>query len=315
MLRQKLICMPKSKVRISNEVVNSYGFRLLTSGVDMEQYRRNPVLLYMHERGNVIGTVENIVVDGQDLIGELVFDEVTDTSKEVAAQWEKGSLRMVSAGLEIIEASEDAALLLPGQTGPTVTKWKLLEVSVVDIGANPDSLRLYDQSGNQIELSAGGGLPLAAIKNHKTKSMNQEEMALALGLAKDATLDQIRARIAELLAASEKVTALKAQNESIVLASITASVETAISERRLAADKKDQFISLGQKIGLEELNATLAAMQPAVKPSGFINQGNSQSEWKKLSDVPADKIMELRENCKQEYCRLYEAQYGVKCEI
>ena len=93
--------MPRKarKVRISNEVVNSYGFRLLTSGVDMEQYQRNPVLLYMHERGKVIGTVENIAVEGQDLVGELVFDEVTSKSKEVAAQWDKGSLRMVSAGL------------------------------------------------------------------------------------------------------------------------------------------------------------------------------------------------------------------------
>ena len=99
--------------------MNSYGFRLLTSGVDMEQYQRNPVLLYMHERGKVIGTVENIAVEGQDLVGELVFDEVTSKSKEVAAQWDKGSLRMVSAGLEIIETSDDQSLLLPGQTGPT----------------------------------------------------------------------------------------------------------------------------------------------------------------------------------------------------
>ena len=48
-----------------------------------------------------------------------IASEVTSKSKEVAAQWDKGSLRMVSAGLEIIETSDDQYLLLPGQTGPT----------------------------------------------------------------------------------------------------------------------------------------------------------------------------------------------------
>ena len=309
--------MPRKarKVRISNEVVNSYGFRLLTSGVDMEQYQRNPVLLYMHERGKVIGTVENIAVEGQDLVGELVFDEVTSKSKEVAAQWDKGSLRMVSAGLEIIETSDDQSLLLPGQTGPTVTKWRLMEVSVVDIGANPESLRLYDSDGNQIELSANGSLVLPVINNNNINSMNQEQIALALGLPKDATVEQIIARIAELVASSEEVVTLRAQNESITLASITASVETAIRELRLAADKKDQFIELVKKIGLDELNATLAAMQPAVKPSGYIEQGEANSQWQKLSDVPAGQLLELREKNRTEYRRLYEAEYGMKCEI
>ena len=309
--------MPRKarKVRISNEVVNSYGFRLLTSGVDMEQYQRNPVLLYMHERGKVIGTVENIAVEGQDLVGELVFDEVTSKSKEVAAQWDKGSLRMVSAGLEIIETSDDQSLLLPGQTGPTVTQWRLMEVSVVDIGANPESLRLYDSDGNQIELSANGSLVLPVINNNNINSMNQEQIALALGLPKDATVEQIIARIAELVASSEEVVTLRAQNESITLASITASVETAIRELRLAADKKDQFIELGKKIGLDELNATLAAMQPAVKPSGYIEQGEANSQWQKLSDVPAGQLLELREKNRAEYRRLYEAEYGMKCEI
>ena len=309
--------MPRKarKVRISNEVVNSYGFRLLTSGVDMEQYQRNPVLLYMHERGKVIGTVENIAVEGQDLVGELVFDEVTSKSKEVAAQWDKGSLRMVSAGLEIIETSDDQSLLLPGQTGPTVTKWRLMEVSVVDIGANPESLRLYDSDGNQIELSANGSLVLPVINNNNINSMNQEQIALALGLPKDATVEQIIARIAELVASSEEVVTLRAQNESITLASITASVETAIRELRPAADKKDQFIELGKKIGLDELNATLAAMQPAVKPSGYIEQGEANSQWQKLSDVPAGQLLELREKNRAEYRRLYEAEYGMKCEI
>ena len=35
------------RVRISNDSLNSYGTRVLTAGMDVEQYMRNPVLLYM----------------------------------------------------------------------------------------------------------------------------------------------------------------------------------------------------------------------------------------------------------------------------
>lgn len=70
--------MSKTKrVRISNESLNSYGTRVLTAGMNIEQYNRNPVLLYMHERGQVIGLVKDLKVEGEEVTGELVFDEAT----------------------------------------------------------------------------------------------------------------------------------------------------------------------------------------------------------------------------------------------
>ena len=56
--------MSKGKrVRITNDSLNSYGTRVLTAGMNVEQYQRNPVLLYMHERGNVIGYVKDLKVE------------------------------------------------------------------------------------------------------------------------------------------------------------------------------------------------------------------------------------------------------------
>ena len=69
------------RVRISNDSLNSYGSRVLTSGMSVEQYCRNPVLLYMHQRGNVIGYVKDLRVEDGEVTGELVFDEATDLSK------------------------------------------------------------------------------------------------------------------------------------------------------------------------------------------------------------------------------------------
>ena len=62
------------RVRISNDSLNSYGTRVLTSGMNVEQYCRNPVLLYQHERGQVIGYVKDLKVDNDEVTGELMFD-------------------------------------------------------------------------------------------------------------------------------------------------------------------------------------------------------------------------------------------------
>ncbi|WP_345741355.1 hypothetical protein [Segatella maculosa] len=84
------------RVRISNESLNSYGFRVLTAGIDVEQYKRNPVLLYMHERGNVVGYVKDLKVENDEVTGELMFDCASEQSERCQKQFEFGSLRMIT---------------------------------------------------------------------------------------------------------------------------------------------------------------------------------------------------------------------------
>lgn len=67
---------------ISTPRLNSYGTRVLTEGIDTEQYKKNPVLLFMHRRGSVkdmpIGRIENLRVEGDTLYGTPVFDNDLD---------------------------------------------------------------------------------------------------------------------------------------------------------------------------------------------------------------------------------------------
>lgn len=125
---------------ISSERVNCYGSRVLTLGIDTEQYKRNPVLLYMHNRygreNMPIGYIEDIRVDNNMLLGSPVFDMEDDDAVKIANKWEKGVLRMMSPSLEPTETSNDPSLILQGQWRETVTKCKLIEVSIVDIGGN-----------------------------------------------------------------------------------------------------------------------------------------------------------------------------------
>lgn len=313
--------MNGKRVRISNDSLNSYGSRVLTEGMNVEQYQRNPVLLYMHERGNVIGFVKDLKVEDGEVTGELVFDEATELSKRCKKQYEFGSLRMVSVGIDILELSDANEHLVQGQTRPTVTKSKLFEVSLVDIGSNDDAIVLK-KNGTVINLGKDGEclLPLLNNKPQKSKDMDQKIIALQLGLPETADETAISTKIAELKASKDNEEKLRKENEILQLGRITSVVEKAIAEKRIGADKKQQFVELGKKVGVEDLEKTFEAMSPQVKLSAVIgHQGGASTAttatYKKLSEVPSDKLEEMREKQPEEYKRLYKAEYGMECEI
>lgn len=313
--------MNGKRVRISNDSLNSYGSRVLTEGMNVEQYQRNPVLLYMHERGNVIGFVKDLKVEDGEVTGELVFDEATELSKRCKKQYEFGSLRMVSVGIDILELSDADEHLVQGQTRPTVTKSKLFEVSLVDIGSNDDAIVLK-KNGTVINLGKDGEclLPLLNNKPQKSKDMDQKIIALQLGLPETADETAISTKIAELKASKDNEEKLRKENETLQLGRITSVVEKAIAEKRIGADKKQQFVELGKKVGVEDLEKTFEAMSPQVKLSAVIgHQGGASTAttatYKKLSEVPSDKLEEMREKQPEEYKRLYKAEYGMECEI
>ena len=310
------------RVRISNSALNSYGFRVLTAGMDIGQYCRNPVLLDMHERGNVIGYVKDVRVEDDEITGEPVFDEASELSRRRKRQWEFGSVRMVSVGIDILELSDSAEHLVQGQTRPTITRSKLTEVSLVDIGANDDAIVLT-HGGVRTELGRDGECPLPLLDNkpQNQKIMDQKVLALSLGLPETADEATINARLSELKASKEEADRLKKENDALQLARITSAVGKAVEEKRIGEDRKQQFIDLGRKIGAEELEKTFAAMSPQVRLSSVIGHqggaptGTQPVSYGKLSDVPADKLEELREKQPAEYRKLYKAEYGMECEI
>lgn len=315
--------MSKTKrVRISNERLNCYGTRVLTAGINVEQYNRNPILLYMHERGQVIGLVRDLKVEGEEVTGELVFDEATELSQRCKKQWEFGSLRMVSINIDILETSDDPRLLVQGQTAPTITKSKLNEVSLVDIGANDDAIVLH-KDGVRLTLGKGAADVLPPLHNNKSKkqkTMDQEKLALELGLPKDADEAAISAAVAKLKAKDAESESLRKECDTLRAARIETLVNAAVAEKKIGEDKKQQFLELGKKLGAEDLKATFDAMSPQVKLSSIVgNQGGApaggNAEYKKFSEVPEEELKKLREENPAQYKKLYKAEYGVDCDI
>lgn len=321
------------EVIISTSGLNCYGGRVLTSGIDLTQFQKNPLLLWMHRRSfdrdsMPIGRIDNLRTDGDRLIGTPVFDQNDEFAKKIESKWENGFLRMASAGIEIIETSDAPEHLLQGQTRRTITRCRLEEVSIVDMGGNDEALQLYDRSGKVLKLAAGednDALPLLVPEkkddpsgtapdgkdNNQTKkstqSMNKEFLQL-LGLSETATEQEAVGALRLLKEKADKV-------ETLQLASITAVVDGAIAEKRITADKKDHFVNIGKAAGIDSLRTTLSLMQPVRKPTEVIRQTDAPRDdepktYAKLSDVPADQLEKLREERPQDYERLYKAEYG-----
>lgn len=310
------------RIRLTDGCLNSYGFRVLTEGIDLSRYTANPVLLYMHERGNIIGMLKDLKAEDGALTAEPVFDEASEQSRVCKRQYEFGSLRMASVSLEILDTSEAAEDLVAGQTRPTVTRSQLMEVSLVDIGANPNSIRLT-KNGKQVELSDGAECALPLLKpiiNPKTtKTMTEQEriaLAAALGLAETATVAEIQKKASELKAAADGASALETEVARLKSGVVERVVLSAIAQKKIGEEKKQQFIELGQKIGADELQKTLDAFTPQVRLSTLVGGGGGAStQEKKWDELSASELTSLRAENPTEYKRLYEEKYGRKCEI
>lgn len=143
---------------LSDESINRYGFRLLSNGVDLNAFAKNAVMLFNHEtEGDVytgpIGRWENLRNENGQILADAIFDENDPFAKAIADKVANGFLNATSVGFRIIETSEDPSLMIAGQTRPTVTKWDMIEASIVDIPANKNALALYDNKGSRIELN------------------------------------------------------------------------------------------------------------------------------------------------------------------
>ena len=334
-LRQNETEIMAKRIRISNETLNCFGTWVKTDGVDLEQFRRNPVMLWMHWRGIIIGSIRDLKVEGAEITGEPYFDEVRDESKLAKQQWDKGTLKMCSPYFEIVESSDDPVLLKPGQTRPTITKSKLMEVSMVDMGGNDDNIVTLSYQGNELKLATGEdstALPLLKTdggqtppsnkpKTKETMNVDFKAIALKLGLPETATEADILAGIGVLQGYKTANMELRKQLDDIKLAGVTQMVDDAIKAGKFNADKREHFIGLGKTMGADSLKLTLDSMAAAIKPMQLLNTGGSgtvatgmvSGQWKKLSEVPESQLKLMRENDPNRYRELYKAEYGIDC--
>ena len=101
----------------------------------VENYRRNPVLLYQHKHENPIGRVEKITVDKKGIFVEAAVSEAAEKNHGVQTLIKDGALKSFSVGFRVKDGKynrEDDSMM--------ITDVELLEISVVSVPCNQDSL-------------------------------------------------------------------------------------------------------------------------------------------------------------------------------
>lgn len=335
-------------ITITNERINSFGYRLLTDGGDVTDYLKNPILLYDHVRRQEghndkdiilpIGKLNDLKKEGGAWVAVPEFDQDDEFANKVASKFLKGYLNAASVGIEIIEISEDPELMEKGQTLPTVTKWKLREVSITDIPANADAVKLSYQgktmllNGKQDADEVKSFFNKTPIQNMKkliallnaTKlvalhdTAPEGEVEAAIGIvtaklsAKDAEIAEQGAEIARLKkeAADAKVAGLKDR--------ATTMVEAALSAKKIVAGQKDSYITLASasEEGYNATKAILDGMKGYEPVMGLIKSTDLSGKSKKELAEMYNKLHreggleDLKANDPEEYKLVYKAKFN-----
>jgi HK97 family phage prohead protease/HK97 family phage major capsid protein len=104
-----------------------------TKGVD--NFRRNPILLYQHDHSKPIGRVNNIRVDKKGIFVEANVSDAAEAQHGVKTLIKDGVLKSFSVGFKVKDATYDKVSDIF-----YIKDLELLEISVVSVPANQNSL-------------------------------------------------------------------------------------------------------------------------------------------------------------------------------
>lgn len=292
--------MKKHPVIICSNLTNRYGFRVLASGIKLDAYAKNPIILYAHQRPSrenpklmPIGKMSDIRIDEKgQLVGNMTFDQNDEFALSVESKWENGYLNAVSLKAEILAVSDEQTYMLPNQNYPTITESLLEEVSVEPIpgDSNAVSLQLHYQGKPVVTLSDEHPFdPTTLFPTTKPKSdMSKQLIVLAFGaqnfvtLAKDATDEQIAEAVsalakkanenaeqvvtlsAQITEKNNEITQLKDKVKTIELQAVTdkatALVDEAVKAKKITPAQKAEFVELA-KTNYETVEKILDSMK------------------------------------------------------
>lgn len=325
--------MKKSTKRfiLSTEAKNSNGFRVRTAGINLADFKSNPLLLWLHKRPKgeradeilPLGRWEDIELKDGVVSAVPVFDEDDEFAMRIYKKVENGSLKMASAGLLPLEFSETEG-----------DKWlersTLKEASICDIGSNSEAVTvaLYNESDELVKLSEvltnlnqNTEIPMKLIQ------LTASTMAL-LKLSDGATETDAHTAIAELVTLSQtqgtEIKTLKEEKEAIKLkleaaenagkdAKIVALVDKAIEDRKITADQKEGMIKLANadfdaaKAHLDSIPSTPTAS------SQMKTDAPAGDDLMKLTYDELDKsgkLIELKEKNLEGFKEKYKTRWG-----
>lgn len=264
--------MPKpiSKPFVFNDetIENTYGFSILTEGIDLTRFSKNPVMLSDHwnSNSNVIGKWFDVKKEGSILSGLPDFDTEDKDTAVIAGKVERGYIKACSMGIIF---DRENLTVIGGKV--ILTKCELVEVSIVPVPSNANAVRLMHADGKPMEEKEIQELSLSVIPSIKNPELNLNidnmkkiflsvATLMALGFKDQPTdghdVSDVEAKVVGL---SNQVNSLTQENDALKLAARTAKeaqeaatksrieskVDLAITKGQFKADQREEMLSLG----------------------------------------------------------------------
>lgn len=139
----------------STPAVDRQGESVDQAGWELDNYMKNPVLLWAHDYTQPpIGVVDKAYMENGNLVIEGRFAP-TDFGQQIRKLYELQMVNTVSVGFIPKEMN-----------GNIITKAELLEVSIVPVPANPQalSLRQLKEAGVELDMLKTKGLEIQAVE-------------------------------------------------------------------------------------------------------------------------------------------------------
>lgn len=340
--------MPSKKINkefvLSDSSVNVYGMRLLTSGYDMAEFKKNPIGYYGHKKEDgVLMKWENLRVVGDSIVGKPVINMGHPRAERTIKEIEEGFLNAASMGkLVIIDAELADNPEDPANPILVVTKWYNKECSLVDNPGNRNAIKveLYDGDDNELNLddfrNSKFQIPNSKdenFKSHIPNSKNKDDMKKVtleltpsllgmLNLSDDkATAEAIAEGIealhdenAALATAKEKAEQDLADTKAAtVTARVKAILSKGIAEKKYTADTRNKLERAYAQMPdeLEDLVKGMPVFEGVVDK---IEKANARKLKRGLADKTWDELdlADELEALKQSDFELFKEKYKAK---
>ncbi len=299
------------------DVMNSYGFYVLTSGISMVRFASNPVMLDEHNRSNksVIGSWVDWATEEGLLYMKPVFDSEDPEAAIIEGKVKRGFIKGCSMGIiwnqADLEWIGDKLVL---------TKCELFEVSIVAVPSNRNAIHLYN-SDLQLLTDDEVTSTLSLIPNEIKIDIDMKKILLSAAvlsaLSIEASADGADASVVEakVLGLSNKLEALEAENRQLKEAETAklsvekeSLIDKAISSGQIKKEQKETFMAL--EIGVAK--AIIEGIPTATSLSHQINNlGAGGSEVKTEEDfmkLSLEAKLAFKANHKDEYLKIFNAK-------
>jgi hypothetical protein len=194
-----------------------------------------------------------------------------------------------------------------GQTLETVTKCELLEVSIVDMPGNANSVKLYcPLAGEDKEVEN----LIPKLESFKSP-ISMKKLALMFLLSETATEDEVLAKVEALKSENET---LKNENSNLKSEKGTAEKEALMAPHLASGQLKAEQKTSLLKMEMEDLKTFLSNM-PAKTLSGQLNAGEDVSgkraawTFDDYTKKDPEALLKMKAENPTQYKKLFEAQY------